>query len=419
MAYYHIIYLIIILILLIVLISYNSFYKSKISQQNKIYSEAIKNNSMLEALLTNLPFYIWARNKQLEIIYSNKNRLDKQLNQLINYSNKISSDAIKRNNIVAKMQNIIIEGEAIVYEIKELPLQNSEIASLGIGTNVDYNENIKKEFSSYMMMYRNLLESSSHAIAFYSNDRRLVFYNDVFVKLWSFDANWLDTKPLYDEIIDYLIKNNLLNPVDISKYYQDQIKIFYSLMEAHNEFLYLADGRAIRVIIVPNNLGGLLFNYEDITNRLEIERSYNRSLKITKSIINTMKEAVIIFSENSRLHLYNDNYIKLWAFDHKYCDFKPHLSDILKTTSHLYNFDVANLAKCLFNYISDPRYDENNLIRIQMKAKILELKILKLPEGLTLFIYNDITEYCILHNIILSKNFEIINKKKHILCDIV
>lgn len=190
-------------------------------------------------------------------------------------------------------------------------------------------------------------------------------------------------------------------------------------MEPHNEFLYLADGRAIRVIIVPNNLGGLLFNYEDITNRLEIERSYNRSTKITKSIINIMKEAVIIFSENTKLHLCNNNYIDLWQLEQKYCDSKPHLSDILKQTSGLYDFDISNLAKCLFNYISDSRYDENNLIRIQIKNKILELKILKLPDGLTLFIYNDITEYCRLNQIIVTKFFEVINKKKHILCDIL
>ena len=244
--------------------------------------------------------------------------------------------------------------------------------------------------NNQISMYKNLIELSCYAVAIYSEERRLTFYNDAFQKLWSFDNTLLNTQPLYDEILQNLIESNLIIDIDMLKYKNKQINYFSTLKEYQEDFLYLTDGRIIKTTIIPNSTNELLFAYEDITNKLIVERSYNQLIKIYKSIIEYIDEGATVFSANGKLYLNNQQYCKIFNLEQQYLNTKPHISDIFKKISKINKTKIDKKIINLFTHhinVIDDRLNTTSVMNFMEKE--LQIKIIYLPESLVLFLYSD------------------------------
>src|SRR5690606_19373601 len=118
-------------------------------------------------------------------------------------------------------------------------------------------------------------------MAVYNASTHLQYYNQAFVKLWDFTESWLSTQPSFSEVLEKLReKRKLPEQADFQMFRDQQLRWFKELQGPHNEFYYLPNGRELRVLVIPHALGGLLFAYEDITDRRAIERSYNTLLAV-------------------------------------------------------------------------------------------------------------------------------------------
>lgn len=244
--------------------------------------------------------------------------------------------------------------------------------------------------NNQISMYKSLIELSCYAVAIYSKERKLAFYNDAFQKLWSFDNKLLDNQPLYDEILQNLIETNLLVDINMLEYKNKQINYFSILTEYQEDFLYLTDGRIIKTTVIPNSLNELLFAYEDITNKLIVERSYNQLIKIYKSIIEYTYEGATVFSANGKLYLNNQQYCKIFNLEQQYLNGKPHMSDIFKQISKINKTKIDKKTINLFTHhinVIDDRLNATTVMNFMEKE--LQIKIIYLPESLILFLYSD------------------------------
>ena len=338
-------------------------------------------------VINNLPFYFWFIHDE-EVLLNNLQEDESISSQVINYIKRTNVENKNRIRNFPKIQNLIIDGKAVSFRIDEFSIKDNENKALFIARNIDEDEILKRELNGYIRMYRDLLDASSHAIAFYSKERRLIFYNEVFAKLWSLDSRWLDSKPLYDEILNYLIEKNFITQIDIVQYKKDQIKMFYNLIDVHNDFIYLPDDRIIRVLIIPNSFGGLLFSYEDITNRLIAERSYNHLIKVYRSIFDKITEAVAIFSPNYKLYMYNFSFLQLFKFDKNYLDSKPHLTDIFKMIEkNCISFSGLNIGDEILKKINSGEALLSEKFDCEFNDDKIQLTISPMPENLIIFLF--------------------------------
>ena len=91
--------------------------------------------------------------------------------------------------------------------------------------------------------------------------------------------------------------------------------MFAAVTAPGEDLLHLPDGRSLRRIRAPHLKGGLIFAYEDITDRLTARREYNALMNVQQEILNSIEEAVLIFASNGRLQFYNQAYVNLWDAD--------------------------------------------------------------------------------------------------------
>ena len=153
-----------------------------------------------------------------------------------------------------------------------------------------------KEYMSEIRMYNDFLLESSHAIAIYNSSQKLIFYNDVFMKFWDFKPEFLNSAPYFSDILHKLILNKKITVLDTAFYAQVQKNFFYNLAEPHNEFIYLPDGRSVRILITPNFGSGLMFSYEDISDRLNNQMQLTTVSQMNDEIFEIFEYPVAIFN---------------------------------------------------------------------------------------------------------------------------
>ena len=83
----------------------------------------------------------------------------------------------------------------------------------------------QEEIQRHISAQRDLLESSTSAMAIYGSDMKLKFYSCGFVTLWKLDEAWLNTEPEYGAVLEALReKRKLPEQANFQAFKQAQLK---------------------------------------------------------------------------------------------------------------------------------------------------------------------------------------------------
>ena len=378
-------------------------FSERFSDHSNTNSEDIENSkdtiASLLTILNNSPYPTWQRNANREIVYANfaylrilGNNFDENSSLEIYENGKtLAERAIESSSPQTERRHLVIRGQRNLFKITEIPIENN--MTVGFARDISEQEEIEEELEQNIKTQSNFLETSTNGSAIFGPDKRLLFFNSSFVKLWSIDEKWLETRPEYGELLDLLReKRKLPEQADFRVFKEKQLNLFTQLVEPTEEFFYLPDGRVLRVIAIPHESGGLIFAYEDITSRLALEQSYNTLIAVKKATIDNLREGIAVIQEDGRLNLYNPNYSDIWQLDNEYLDSKPHISDLLEETKYLYNFDGdwEKYKRELIAVFSRRTSSKTRLIR--KDGSVLDWSTVPLPDGNTLMTYSDITD---------------------------
>ena len=378
-------------------------------------NEKLKSDLKLYSTIINMaPYPIWQRDASLNIHFHNLSyseavedvaeKMDSnetpELDKKVKAMAKQAFDAIKP---VSDRRYVVIGGERKLYDIIELPVPEEKI-TVGFAHDVTEVDVLKEDLARHVSAQDDLLESSASAMAIYGSDMRLKSFNYAFAALWKLDEVWLENQPTYSEVLEALReKRKLPEQANFQLFKQQQIKLFTDLIEPHEEFFYLPDGKALRVIAIPHALGGILFAYEDVTDRLALERSYNTLIAVQRETLDNLHEGVAVFGEDGRLKLSNPGYLTLWNIDAETAYAEPHIGEIIEK------------CKPLFVYSEWESFKHSQVEKIQTRdfmsqqiersdGKVIDWRKVPLPDGATLITYLDITDSTLVERSLRERN---------------
>src|SRR5262249_93608 len=124
---------------------------------------------------------------------------------------------------------------------------------------------------------------------------------------------------------------------DFRAYKRTQLAMFTSLIEPHQELLHLPDDRTLSMSVSPHPLGGLIFVYEDVTDRLALERSYNTLIEVQRETLDSRFEIIAVFGSEGRLKLHNPAYSRIWDLSESDLAGEPHIGEIIEKTRAFYD----------------------------------------------------------------------------------
>lgn len=352
-------------------------------------------------IINSSPNLIWLRDENLNIIYCNlafsevaEETTDEIVAlgsiELFKGHRTLAQRAWDSAKELVERRHIVVGGERRLYSIREVPLKKEGML-MGYGVHISELEEAQEEIQRHVSALRDLLESSTSAMAIYGKDQRLKFYNFAFVTLWKFEETWLDTEPTYGEVLENMRERRKLPEQANFKAFKDsQQKLFTTLIDPEEEFFYLPDGKTLRVIAIPHALGGILFAYEDVTDRLALERSYNTLIAVQRETLDNLHEGIVVFGENGRLSLSNPTFLKQWGLSKEFTASEPHIRDVLVKCRELFVTD--DWDKFLSNLVARLQQRQFFALRFERSdGTVLDCACVPLPDGATLLSFTDMT----------------------------
>lgn len=380
-----------------------------------VENEKLKSSLKIYSTLLNMsPYPIWQRGEDLNIGFYNlayseavDDLLDSAESGVVPELDKrvrmMSQQAGVSTRSVTDRRHIVVGGHRKLYEITEFSIPEEKMFA---GFAIDYSEvdKLKEDIARYISAQDDFLESSASAMAIYGSDMRLKTFNNAFVALWKFDEVWLDSHPTYSEILEVLHeKRRLPEQANFHFFKQQQIKLFTDLLEPREEFFYLPDGKALRVIAIPHALGGILFAYEDVTDRLALERSYNTLIAVQRETLDNLHEGVAVFGEDGRLKLSNPGYLLMWNLEVEFVNSEPHIRELLEKYKTLFavedweSFKNQHMEQLLTRDFNSRRIERSD-------GKVIDCRKVPLPDGATLITYLDITDSTLVERSLRERN---------------
>lgn len=291
--------------------------------------------------------------------------------------------------------HLVIGGSRRLVEITEVPLTLAGGGLVTAGIAVDHTgvEEARAELQRHVEAHAEVLENLGTAIAIFGTDGCLGFHNTAFRRLWGLEEEWLAGGPAYGTLLDVLRDRRRLPEVaDYRGYREEELRRFTALIEPVEDLLHLPDGATLRRVISPHPFGGLLFTYEDVTDNLALERSYNTTLAVHRETIDNLHEGVAVFGPDGRLRLSNPAYARLWGLDPGYLDSEPHIGEVID--SHAAYFDGGGewqkVREALLVLYQDRRPRRGRVERGD--GAILDYASVPLPDGGMLKTWLDVTD---------------------------
>ncbi|WP_339048494.1 PAS-domain containing protein [Candidatus Mesenet endosymbiont of Phosphuga atrata] len=239
---------------------------NNLNMENTRYTQKLRD---FTDVLDIIPYPVWKRDHGFKISVYNTS-----YPQCIKSLKKILNSNMSRGNVSSKYctgtKHVIINNERKLYNFTEVKVEKSN-KFIGYAEDITQIEQLNNKLNKYITIQKTLLANLPVAIVIYDANQRLQFYNRAFAEFFSFDSLLLSAKPTYEEIFGLLkIKETLESNDHNSK---QKFEFLNTLSDPYNYLLYLADGRILSVLIIPYAIEGLIFLYEDITNKSKTETS--------------------------------------------------------------------------------------------------------------------------------------------------
>lgn len=313
-----------------------------------------KERDWYEQLINSIPIAIWGRQESLKLSYCNRvyagivdlqpyEVLDQQKElidqQRHNSPYQIAQKALSTKSAQSKRIHVVVDGQRRMIEVTEIPLILGDKFDGTIGYAVDLTdlEEVITTLAKHVSSHQQVLHNLSTPIAVYGADTRLEFFNSAYQKLLGFEERWLHQKPLYVEILqDLRERRKLPEYSDFSAFKRAQLQLFNALIEPIQELINQPDGRILRSMVVPHPLGGLLFMYDDVTDKFAMERRYNTLIAVQKETIDHLYEGIVVLGCDNRLRLSNPAVARLWRVNEIEMEPGRHAGDILFQIRHMF-----------------------------------------------------------------------------------
>jgi signal transduction histidine kinase len=377
-------------------------------------TEAASNETDFRAALDVMPNPVWVRGKDLSLRFVNRAfltasgvpSLESALESgvVLDHSERDLASAVRtEQEAVEAKRYAIIGGQRRALSFHLAPLANGNIA----GSAIDVTALVEAEAKLQQHIDANAetLDKLSTAVAILGPDHKLNFYNRAYVRLWGLSESWLDGHPTEGEIVDRLRElRRLPEQSDFRAWKHEHLKLFERAEDHPEELWHLPGGKTLRVVAQPHPFGGIIFLYQDVSDQLRLESSYNTLIKVQRATLDTLREGVAVFGPNGRLKLHNAAFAQIWQFEDSELAGEPHLNALVEACTSRFGQDktweIVTSAVTAATPERRREYGEEE----RSDGKILSLTLAPLPDGATLVSFADVTDHFRIESALRERN---------------
>ncbi|SFC62050.1 PAS domain-containing protein [Salipiger profundus] len=149
----------------------------------------------------------------------------------------------------------------------------------------------------------------------FDRKHRLVLFNPALIDLTRLSAEFLSGRPNLLTFFDMLREQHMMpEPKDYGSWREHLQDVINAASSDHYvETWNLPSGLTYRITGRPHPDAGIAFLIEDISAEISLTRGYRQEIEITQSVLETLEDAVVVFSQLGHLTFCNAAYRALWG----------------------------------------------------------------------------------------------------------
>ncbi|WP_415719196.1 PAS-domain containing protein [Roseibium alexandrii] len=368
---------------------------------------------MLHALLDAMPAPAWQRDAEGNVIWANDayaEAVEMPDAQAAVKEGATFLDAAARTAMAVQRNEdgcfsaripIVASGQRRVFEITDV---NANVGGAGIAVDISELEQAQKELGRAEEFHGRTLDQLAAAVAIYSGDRKLQFYNAAFRQLWDLDPAFLESHPEDGAVLDALRAARKLPEQADYRGWRNKMLEGYQSLEARESWWHLPDGRTLRVIANPHPQGGVTYIYENVTEQLDLESRYNALTRVQGETLDNLSEAVAVFGSDGKLRLWNPAFGRIWDLEEEQLSRFPHVNEVVSACA-LNDYEKTaweQLASSVTGLVDNRTQNVSRLER--HNGAVLDYAMVPLPDGGTLVTFVDVTDSVNVERALLEKN---------------
>ncbi len=310
---------------------------------------------------------------------------------------------------------VVVSGRRRTYDVVDVASSHGEA---GIAIDVTDLEQIQAELRRTIDFHARTLDQLATAVAIFGADKHLQFYNAAFRGLFGLDAGFLESSPDDGTMLDQLRAARKLPEQADWRSFKRDLHAAYQALEAREHWWHLPDGQTLRVIANPHPQGGVTYVYENVTEKLELEKRHNALVRVQGETLDHLSEGVVVFGSDGRLRLWNPAFVALWRLDEKALATKPHITDVIENLAVIHDDRAGwNRLKLAVTGLAENR-DRLAGSMERRDGVVLEYSAVPLPDGATLVTFVNVTDTVNVERALVEKN-EALEEADHIKTDFV
>jgi signal transduction histidine kinase len=350
--------------------------------------------------LDQLPYPVWRRDSAMAVAYCNRafaELLDLSSAEVIARAREVSPAtkalarrAQKAGLAQSESQQLVVKGRRRLFDFHEVPVENGMV---GFALDQTALEESHAELVRHIAAHDDVLQSLGTGIVIFGPDRRVKFFNGAYREQFGLDAGFLRSEPTIDQVLEAKREaRKIAEQADFRSYKQEFIRHVMTLIEPFEDLMHTPGGATFRMVATPHPFGGITLTFEDVTDKLALERNYNTLIEVQKETIDQLYEGIAVFGSDGRLKIHNPAYARLWGLKEEELGGEPHVSKIVDLVRPYFE-GPTDWAEIRRRIVSDVVERMPRSLRLERNdGIIIDIAGIPLPDGGKLFKYADMTD---------------------------
>jgi signal transduction histidine kinase len=374
--------------------------KYELADLTQRHRREVEDAAAMRALIEAIPAPVWYRDALGKLVFANQayaRAVDAKDAADVTERGIELFDRVARTELLAAHHThqsfsgrlpAVVGGRRRTLDVVAVPATRG---SAGMAIDASEVELMRAELRRMIEAHRRTLDQLATGVAIFGSNQQLSFYNAAYRSLWDLDAEFLDSGPTDSAVLERLRAARKLPDEQDFRQWKSVLHEAYRVLEPKEHTWHLPDGRTMRVVTTPNPEGGVIYLFEDVTERLDLERRYDALIGVQTETLDNLTEAVAVFGSDGRLRLFNPVFAQMWRFDPQLLAQRPHIEAISRTSRPLHgDHPVWQQLWATITAIDDREPVIGRIERAD--GNVVDCATMPLPDGATLVTFQDVTD---------------------------
>lgn len=244
----------------------------------------------------------------------------------------VATQAHLRGEQAERIVQATIGSARRAMKVTDLPLGGQGVA--GYAFDIEEMEELGRAYRAFRDAQRSMVDLLSVGVAQFDGDRRMVFANRPFGRIFALSPATLSDRPGFDRFLELARDAKRLPEVREFLVWRSEIQRWFQADAPVEDAWTLPDSTHLRIIAQPMPDGGLVLVAEDRSEQLALSATRDTLLRTRTATFDSLFESLAVFAPDGRIQLWNRSFPEIWGLSEAFFDEHPHIDQLLERLSN-------------------------------------------------------------------------------------